>query len=546
MKFIKSNYVILFIVFVGTVFRLWDLSNNPPHLTPDEAALGYNAYSIMQTGRDEHGQFLPIIFKSFGDYKPGLYIYLITPLIWMFGLTEIAVRLPSALAGIISIYLIFLIVKQLFQDKRLAIIAAALLALNPWSIHFSRAAWEVNLALGFALGALYLFLLAFEKQKYLYFSVVFFGLTLLTYQGAKLSSGLLIIILFILHFKKLFKFNFKILAGSVLLGFVIALPIIFSFTTGKTGRLTVFSVFSYPRPDDYLAAFLSEASVSKDSLVYYFFYSEPLNFLRGILGRYFNHFSTRFLFFVGDWQNVRHTPPYHGTMLLADLPFLLLGFFAIFKNRLKKEHWFVILWLFLSPLPSALSRDQIHAVRALNMLVPLVIITAFGVNYFFKNYRNLAIALIIILYIPALTYFLDAEFVHLPKSQSKLWEYGYKQIVAEINPIQNDYDEIVVQQSYAQPYIYFLFFQKYPPAKFQNQNNFVENKYGDVGQVTELGKIKFEPIDWSVRRGQKGKLFVGDPIKIPVADISSDEHKVVSEIKYLDGEPAFRLVEIKK
>lgn len=545
MKFIKNNYLIIFIILFAAVLRLWNTSSNPPHLTPDEAALGYNAYSIIQTGRDEHGQLLPIIFKSFGDYKPGLYIYLTIPFIWVFGLTEFAVRLPSAFAGIAAVYLLFLITKKLFKDKNLAVISAALLAVNPWSVHFSRAAWEVNLALCLTLAAVYFFLLALDRQKFLYLSAVFFGSTLLAYQGAKLSSLLVLLILLTLYYQKIFKFNRKILAGSLGAGVLMVLPILLSFLTGKTGRLTVFSVFSYPRPEDYLTAFLSQAEVSKNSLLYHLFYSEPLNFARGILGRYFNHFSTRFLFFVGDWQNVRHTPPYHGTMLLADLPFLILGFFAIFRSKIKKAHWFFVLWLLIAPLPSALSRDQVHAVRALNMFVPLVVVTAFGINYVLKNFRKVAAIVVSVLYLPALIYFLDAEFIHLPQAQSKSWEYGYKQIVEEISPIQNNYEEIVVQQSYAQPYIYFLFFQAYPPDEFQKENSFVESKYGDVGQISELKNIKFEPIDWSVRRGQKGKLFVADPIKIPPADINPNEHKIISEIKYLNGEVAFRLVEVK-
>ena len=73
----------------------------------DEAALGYNAYSISQTLRDEYGQFMPLIFKSFGDYKPGLYVYLAVPFVTIFGLNEISVRLPSIILGALSPILLF-------------------------------------------------------------------------------------------------------------------------------------------------------------------------------------------------------------------------------------------------------------------------------------------------------------------------------------------------------------------------------------------------------------------------------------------------------
>src|SRR3990170_6052123 len=103
MRGVLKKYSIILIVLIAAVLRLWKLDNIPPHLTPDEAALGYNAYSILKTGKDEYGEFLPIIFKSFGDYKPGLYVYLTVPFVAFFGLNEYTVRLPSAIFGIIAV-----------------------------------------------------------------------------------------------------------------------------------------------------------------------------------------------------------------------------------------------------------------------------------------------------------------------------------------------------------------------------------------------------------------------------------------------------------
>ena len=170
---IKKNWVLLAILLLAAVLRLWNLGSIPPHLTPDEAALGYNAYSILKTGRDEHGQLLPIIFKSFGDYKPGLYVYLTAPFVAVFGLSEFAVRLPSALAGIFAVWFIYLIIKKLFTDHQsLATIAAFLLAISPWHIHFSRGAWEINVSLTLTLAGVYFFIKSLKEQKYLILSVV--------------------------------------------------------------------------------------------------------------------------------------------------------------------------------------------------------------------------------------------------------------------------------------------------------------------------------------------------------------------------------------
>jgi len=94
----KIDKKLMAVLLLAAALRLWSLASVPPHLTPDEAALGYNAYSILKTGRDEHGQFLPIIFKSFGDYKPGLFIYLTIPFVAIFAFPQRPRRHSGCLA----------------------------------------------------------------------------------------------------------------------------------------------------------------------------------------------------------------------------------------------------------------------------------------------------------------------------------------------------------------------------------------------------------------------------------------------------------------
>jgi len=541
-----KNWLLIAVLALAAVLRLWNLPNVPPHLTQDEASLGYNAYSILKTGRDEFGQPFPVIFKSFGDYKPGLYVYLTVPSVAVFGLNEFAVRLPSALAGIISVYLVFLVSNLLFKEKKLSLIASFIMAVTPWAIYFSRSAWEVNLSLTMTLFGIYFFLKSFKKEKLLLLSALFFASTLLAYQGAKLSTGIVLLILVLLYFKKLIRFEKKNLGLALIFGLIISLPILLSFFRGQTVRLTIFSIFSYPRPKEYTQAFLDQGGEKFGSLSYYLFHSETLNFARAISGRWFNHFSGRFLFFEGDWPNPRHSASYQGMLLLTDLILLVVGFVALVRRGLSKETAFLWLWLVLSSLPAVLSRDQVHGVRALNMVVPMVLLLSFGLEKILSK-KNLKF-LFIPAYILAFVYFLDSYFVHVPKQNSKYWEYGYRQIVETVTPIQKNYKTIKVQQSFAQPYIFFLFYQKYDPAKYQKQATLIESEYkGDVGYVTKLDNIEFAPIDWSVNRGEHGTLFVADTIRIPPED-SKDENffKVIAEIKYLDGlNTAFRVVEVK-
>ncbi len=560
-NYLKSNKVLVVILILASVVRLWNLNNVPPHLTPDEAALGYNAYSILKTGRDEHGKLLPLVFKSFGDYKPGLYVYTTIPFVATLGLNEWSVRLPSAISGIIIVYLLFLITNKLFGSKfviwnlSFGIFAAFTAAVNPWLITFSRGAWEVNLSLMLTLLGFYLFLKALNENKYLLYSVVSFALTFIAYQGAKLSTGIIVLLLGIIYWKEFWKIERKTIVKSAVIGLVIATPILLSIVNGQSGRLEVFSVFSYPRSTEYVQNMLNEGKEKKGDLNYYLYHGETYNFLRGVLGRFFNHFSGRFLFFEGDFSNPRHSPPYQGQLLLIDMVLLIAGLVFVIRNYslYPKSYSLIILWLVLAPLPAILSRDQVHAVRSLNMAVPLVIISSLGlyylVNLFKSNkYRVFFYILYTIFYILSFIYFIDAYFVHLPKHQSKLWEYGYKQIVETVTPIQNNYKKVVVQQSFAQPYIYFLFFNKYDPAKYQRENSYVnsENKL-DVGYVTKIDNVYFEAIDWSRNRGDHGVLFVADTLRIPPLDSNDErEFKLVKEIKYLDNlNTAFRILEVK-
>src|SRR3989344_8827227 len=141
--------ILFFIIIIAAVLRLWYIGNIPPSPNWDEVALGYNAYSIMLTGRDEYGEYLPIILRSYDDYKPALYAYFVIPFIKILGLEVFAVRLPSALFGILAVLATYFLVKEIFSDRRIAFLSSFLLAISPWHIQFSRIAFESNVGLAF-------------------------------------------------------------------------------------------------------------------------------------------------------------------------------------------------------------------------------------------------------------------------------------------------------------------------------------------------------------------------------------------------------------
>ena len=522
--------VLLAILLIGLGLRLFRLDSRPLGFTWDEAAIGYNAYSLLLTGRDEYGKLLPLVFKSFGDYKPGLYIYLAVPAVRLFDLTESATRLPSAILGTVAVALVYVLARQLLGTKP-AVWAASLLAISPWAVHFSRAAWESNVSLTVTLLAVTLFL----RRRYL-LSALFFGLTLWAYQGAKMFTPLLIISL--LWFSRTPLRLSALIRPAVILLAVIA-PII-AGVAFQSGRLKVFSVFSYQRPPEAVAEILRQDSTPVKDLSFYLFHSETLDQLRGIAQRYLNHLSPRFLFIDGDWSNPRQSTPFYGQLHLPEFLTLLVGLYVLLRSNTPGSK-ILLSWLLLAPLPSALSRDIISAVRSLPMVVPLTIISGLGLSYLTR--RRLVVLAFMTLMGFFLVYFFDLYFIHSPHYTASGWLYPYKPALTLVADSLDKYSRVVISDKLGQPYIFTLFYLKVNPGMFQGRAQFVASPVGDVGAVTGFGKFEFRPIFWPADRGRTSTLFVGDIYELPESDLENTPGLVrVGEIAPPDGYPGWRVV----
>ena len=546
-KFFKNYILLIIILFLAALLRFYQITNVPPSTQWDETAIGYNAYSILKTGRDEYGQFLPLVFKSFGDYKPGLYIYLTVPSVAIFGLNELAVRIPSALAGIASVWLIYLVSLLLFKKKPLALFISFALAMSPWQMHFSRGGWEANLALFLVLLGLLSFLKAEKKPKYFYLSAIAFGLSFLSYQGSKVFVPLFLLGLLIFFFKRIKAFPLKNLIISLILFSLVASPALLTILTGGGGRLKTMSLFSYPRAQNEIQHILNE---DNHNLVYFnLFHSEGLSFATRFTERYFNHFSGRFLFFEGDWSSLRHGPSYNGVLYLFYFFLILFGLYFLVRLN-TRESKFIWFWLFIAPLPAAITRDSIQGVRSLNMVLPLMILVGCGFYQLFlwlqKQKKLFSVCfslLLVVFYLFSVAYYLEQYFYHYPLQSSKDWQYGYQQIIQKVYPLRNNYQKIVFTSEYGQPYIYWLFYGQYPPSDYQAKARLTENPSGDVGKVEKLDNVEFRSVNFDGDKNLSKSLLIGTEMEIPLEKIDYDKQRILEEIKFLDGKIAFRIVE---
>ncbi len=184
----------LLTLLLGFLLRAYQIASLPAGINSDEVAIGYNAYSILKTSRDEFNTPFPLAFRSFDDYKPPLYIYATVPIVALLGLTDLAVRLPSLLFGIAALVALCFFVRELFprHSTKLALLAVLLLAISPWHIQYTRSAYETGATAFFTTAGLLFFLKGIRRPPLIILSAIFFGLELYLYQTARLFVPLLL------------------------------------------------------------------------------------------------------------------------------------------------------------------------------------------------------------------------------------------------------------------------------------------------------------------------------------------------------------------
>jgi len=546
----KSKFILLFfIILLATVLRLWGLEKYPAGLNADEAAIGYNAYSLILTGRDEHGASWPVHFKSFADYKPGGYFYIVLPFVKILGLNELAVRLPSALLGALAVLGIFLLVKELFENSNLALIVSIFLAVSPWHIHFSRGGWETNVASTFILFGVWLFLKSLKSPKLFPLSFLLFTFSLYTYHSARLVSPLLGLALMIFYRKKIFsKEVFKSFLVGGLIAFLILIPLLIDFfDQAGTARFSGLSMFSDVGPYSLVLSLRGEHK-NHNALFSRILHNRPVVYGLQLLRNYLSFFDGNFLFLIGD-RIERSNSPNMGELYFFDLVFLIFGVYFFLKERPK--NWQIpFAWLFIAPAAGALTFQIPSALRAHSMILPLIIISAYGfwnILLWLKNKSKLTPILLypyisiflFIFFIWNISYFLHQYFVHYPKTYPQAWEYGFKELVNYIKPVKDNYTKIYITEKYDQPYILFLFYLKYPPQKFQQEVVLTPRDKFGFSTVRDFANFHFENIKWEELKEQKNILVCGTEEEIPRGE------KLTKIINFPNNKPAFICMEIK-
>jgi 4-amino-4-deoxy-L-arabinose transferase-like glycosyltransferase len=489
------HIVYLFIILLAAALRLYRLGSLPNGLNQDEAVNGFDAFTIGQNLRDHHGNFLPPMLESFGDWASPLITFITVPFVKVLGLSEFSVRLPVALLGIATVGLIYFLIVKLTNKRYLGILAMFILAISPWHITLSRWAIPPSIIPFF----LVLFLLSAQRLvkqipesiswKNLILTALSAVLLTYSYPTQKMFVPLLMITIAALVFRK------YIVKGFVMLGIfgVLVLPI-FLPTLLKSEK--------------YNARFAQVSLTNSDE-----------NIIVGAGTRYAEYLSPYFHFGKGDANSMHHVPGFGATFGFLTV-FFYLGLFAslyfVFTKTAQEKYpdlqkrLLVILLIafFLAPIPASITNDHLHTLRVSHMLTLVPIFITLGIYFLLSLYKNKrfkqAICILIILvgssFAGEFAYYYFGEYETETK---RAYQYGVKELILYLKDNESEFDHVMIDADINQPYIYYLFYNKPDVNELNYKEVNASRDDKEIWRGTEnLNKYSF----WGFDESQEDKL----------------------------------------
>ena len=535
MKKNLNKIILLILIILGAFLRLNKLGIGGIGFFRDEAAMGFNTWSILKTGKDEFGQSFPLFFRSFEVFFMPAYEYLSLPIFLLFGPTEFSARALSSISGILLIFISYLIAKEFFKSEKIGLLTAFVICISPWSIFYSRGAFEGNLALLFFSIGFYFWLKFFNsnKNKLFFISLLFFVLSMYSYQAPRFVAPFFIALSILLNKNWTKKIKLWIFGGIFTL--MLYLPIlIFTFSPAGNHRALGVSIFSSDNPI---------SGYNQDLGNWQKLYLFP----KEVFSLYLHYFSPMNLFSKSDY-NLQRIVPNFSVFYLWMFPFLVIGLINFFKLKVKNKK-LLILWLLISPIPAALTRDPFHTYRSILFYLPLSILIGFGIYKcieHYKKYKNIILTSVFLLSLYSVFSFFFNLFKVAPVTLWREWDYGYKEITEYIKEQASDL-RVVIDDPYTESYIHFLFYGVIPIEEYQKEASLiVADKYYESSEElrpVKVGRFEFRSVDWPSERGDKNTLFIFPSTRLYPSEFIGDPNlSLVKTIYSLGNDPAFYLI----
>lgn len=512
-------FCFVIITLLATVTRLWQLGSIPVSVYWDEVAMLVDIKSILATGQDMHGRpWYQLIYPSYGDFKLPVYIWLATGSAQIFGLSEFALRLPSAITGILTAIVAGLLGKSLlaqltrqkysptFLDQT-QLWTMLIVAISPWSIMFSRTGFEGHIGQLLLTTSMYLTLIGLTtRAKYVFWlAPTVGGLATYSYFSVRfvwvvVYLGLCGLIWCRQYWPPKWKLNAvlnslssarsliaKTIGGLLLFGLVL-LPLLRSPLADDADKFRL-GTASVLNNDQLVHESNLQRQLAGNTRVDRLFYNRPMLLGRELLKNYSDNLSPSFLFIHGD-PNLRHGTGQFGLFYLIFAPFLLIGLVVLFKRH-PLLTLFLVGWWLLALLPASVPENTPHALRSLNALVPVVLIIGFGLTWFTSTFtsRYLQLALLVVVGV-SFAHFWWLYTTIYPKVSADDWQSGYKPLALEITSMHQRDQEVFIIPFDDRFYLWLMAYGSYPGEVFRDWQS-KDYKFVDSTLANQFSGVEF-------------------------------------------------------
>jgi hypothetical protein len=265
-------------------------------------------------------------------------------------------------------------------------------------------------------------------------------------------------------------------------------------------------------------------------------------FVWEVVGRYLAYFSPLNLFLREPQEPSTIVV---GNSIFHPFEFIpwIIGLVYLARNIKKHKEFFAL--LVLSPLPAIITWNWFQPGRMMALFTVFSILIGVGVVKLFERLRIKKVLYFsfAVYGLVAAFYLFDAINVQLPTRDSGNWQPGFRETVPVVMKLEKDYDQVIIETPHAQPYIFYLFYGKYPPQKYLDELDL--EKIGTPRKVYDFGKFKFRKIYWPEDRNLKNTLFVGSQENLPSKDIENERARLIEMVYDRRGNVVAKIVGIK-
>ncbi len=500
-----KKYVVIGILLVCCIISLslHLYESGKPCLNEDEASHGYNAYSVLQTGRDEYGD-LPIRFLAFGEHKLPFAGMLSSPFIALFGLSVWTVRMPTLIVGTLFPLLLFAALYSISRNQLLSIIAAIFGTPNIWIQVWSRHLHEGVVFVGIML--MYIAVLFWKRElpkKHMILLAIFTLCSLFSYHSAKVVMPVIALYSVVLVFVRTSGgTKKKALSGLTLCALLSVAFAVFvtSEYLAPNNRVSNLSYFTNP-------VFVYEIEAGRERGGSTLFYNRPVYGAYQLFMRTAKYLSPDFLLFESD-KNPRFGASYLPLLTWLEYALFSIGVLNILLKLATKgnraNNVFLLTLLVVSILPASLALQEGSSTRSGLLIVPLIMLIARGtltisemITRFFHSPsagRLMIVGIVLVQLVLISGHWSTYFHRYLGDSKTRgAWQCGMEDVAVFAWKNYQSYDRIAISSPMGQPYIYMLFYGgPYPPASYQKiAKKMPYNEYG-FWEQDSFDKFLFE------------------------------------------------------